>query len=833
MAKRFIVFFIAILMLVRPAFAEEMQTLPQRLQTLRFSLQRDYQQMEQTKEDISANYEAQHQEMVEIMKHCNELSLRLYSQKQEYTLDICFALEKVKNEYENFNINRMPYNRIVSNLDIEIERYNHLIESLQNIDQTLPILDPADKLSRDTCVFFAKELLRLYAESRDIIVNDSIHYNETYSQLKESYDYASRYYKLLQNKIFVEGQTPWITILANPRIYWKKTVDDIKEKYTLFFMNDDENVDLYDYYWEPSVLVVFISMMLGLLVASWLIVNLLAVPLFRHVKILTNTAKVQKRQIILLVSMLLCLLLNGIIFNSYELVLKAIRLFNTFIWLLTAIIAALLIRLEAKQLKNSIRLYLPVIITAVVVIGCRVIFAPNSFMNFIFPPLLMVFSVWQFLACIRHGKTAEKSDRVMGWISLSVTVVAMIVSIAGYIFAALMILIWWYFQLAAIHTMTTIWYLITLYKEKRMKRRIDEYCKRINFVGGADKEALLFGATWFYDLIKDVALPALALMSLPFCIHLALNVFDFEDIYHNIYDNPFYQFVDANGISTFRLSFNAIIILIGLVFVFRYLNKALHVIWQYSRYTQFMRKNKRTSIRKNEINLSLGNSIISVLVWMVYVIIVISMLQIPTGSLGLILGGFSAGIGLAMKDIINNFIYSIQLMTGRLKIGDWIECDGIRGVVTDISYQSTQVETINETTVSFLNADLFAKNFINLTKSNSYELLSIPVGVAYGTDVQHVREILEKAMQVMRTKDAYGRDVVEPKRGIYVVFGNFNDSAVEIWVKQYILAAERIGYIDRAKEVIYNALTANGISIPFPQCDVHVIKDDEKAFTND
>ena len=144
MAKRFIVFFIAILMLVRPAFAEEMQTLPQRLQTLRYSLQRDYQQMEQTKEDISANYEAQHQEMVEIMKHCNELSLRLYSQKQEYTLDICFALEKVKNEYENFNINRMPYNRIVSNLDIEIERYNHLIESLQNIDQTLPILDPAD-----------------------------------------------------------------------------------------------------------------------------------------------------------------------------------------------------------------------------------------------------------------------------------------------------------------------------------------------------------------------------------------------------------------------------------------------------------------------------------------------------------------------------------------------------------------------------------------------------------------------------------------------------------------------------------------------------------------
>ena len=165
-------------------------------------------------------------------------------------------------------------------------------------------------------------------------------------------------------------------------------------------------------------------------------------------------------------------------------------------------------------------------------------------------------------------------------------------------------------------------------------------------------------------------------------------------------------------------------------------------------------------------------------------------------------------------------------MTGRLKIGDWIECEDVRGVVTDISYQSTQVETIEGTTVSFLNADLFAKSFINLTKSNSYECLKINVSVAYGTDIQRVREILEKAMQVMRTKDQYGRVVVEPKKGIYVVFGEFGDSSVQVLVKQYVLAAERISYIDRAKEVIYNALNANDIDISFPQCDIHLVKEE-------
>ena len=53
-----------------------------------------------------------------------------------------------------------------------------------------------------------------------------------------------------------------------------------------------------------------------------------------------------------------------------------------------------------------------------------------------------------------------------------------------------------------------------------------------------------------------------------------------------------------------------------------------------------------------------------------------------------------------------------------------------------------------------------------------------------------------------------------------------SDSSVDIAVKQYVLVAERIGYVDRSKEVIYEALNDAGISIPFPQCDVHLIHDD-------
>jgi small-conductance mechanosensitive channel len=83
-----------------------------------------------------------------------------------------------------------------------------------------------------------------------------------------------------------------------------------------------------------------------------------------------------------------------------------------------------------------------------------------------------------------------------------------------------------------------------------------------------------------------------------------------------------------------------------------------------------------------------------------------------------------------------------------------------------------------------------------------------------------------EAMQQMRTKDKYGRDIVDPKYGIKVVVNDMSDSSVDIAVKQYVLVVERIGYVDRSKEVIYEALNAANITIPFPQCDVHLIHED-------
>ena len=198
------------------------------------------------------------------------------------------------------------------------------------------------------------------------------------------------------------------------------------------------------------------------------------------------------------------------------------------------------------------------------------------------------------------------------------------------------------------------------------------------------------------------------------------------------------------------------------------------------------------------------------------------MLRIPMGALSIVAAGLATGLGLAMKDILNNFIYGIQLMSGRLRVGDYIECDGVRGKVTSISYQTTQIETVEDTLIAFTNTTLFNKNFKNLTRGSAYEYVKVVMGVSYGTDVEKVRTVLMEASQKLLSKDKYGRNVVDPKRGITVSVDNFGDSSIDIAMKQYVIVEERYGYMSRARELIYNTLNENGIEIPFPQRDIHM-----------
>ena len=784
-----ILFAVAVLALPLLAIADEIQTLDKAMADARVELKRDFVRRQKMQERMSSNFQHQHGRMLALIKKCNELSVMLYLQKKEYTFDLSYALQQVTDEYEDFNKKRTPYDRIVADMDLEIDRYARLLESMRRlppaldssavaypddslrfhndslehhiqaaettleedveaaVDSLLPVreitpffLSKQGQTDRDTSMYYASEILRMYVESKVQMVADSTHYQEAYLRLKESYDYAKARYMLLQKEIFRDGQFAVWEILARPQFFKKMAQNALTRRET----------DLH-----------------------------MTAPLW------------------------------------------------TFFWLLLAIAGALAVRFKKIKVRKTIRLLLPTVVLTLVVIFCRITFMPNILMNLLFPIVMTVGFIWQALACGFNLGKVDKENRGMGLMSLLVMGAAALAAILGYIFIALMIVTWWYFQLAAVLALLAVSHLMGLYKEKRLTKRIASFQDNISYVTGAAKKSLMFGATWFYDLLRDVFIPVLILVSIPLCIRYSLDIFDFTDLFQTFYNTPFFQVLDpTTGAVSFRLSVSNIVLLVALFFVFQYLNKVVQTLWQYLKFVTYLAKTGQSTVQSNDVNLSLGKSVISVIVWFTYITVIVLLLKIPTGSLGLVAGGLSAGIGLAMKDILNNFIYGMQLMSGRLRVGDWIECDGIRGKVTDINYQTTQIETISGTLVAFLNANLFGKSFQNLTRNNEYEFTKVTVGVAYGVDIEKVRTVLTEALEVLKTKDKYGRPIVEPKFGINIRFGDFGDSSVEIAVKQFVLVPERGLFIDREKEIIYKALNDAGITIPFPQCDVHLIKDE-------
>ena len=124
-----ILFLAVFLAIVVPIFAISYgHNLAQTLRVLRNELSADYQQIDKNRDRLTEDYEKQRQKMIDVMKQCDELSLMLYSQKQGFTFDVSYALQKVTEKYNEFNQDRGPFDRIVTNLNVEMERHARLLE---------------------------------------------------------------------------------------------------------------------------------------------------------------------------------------------------------------------------------------------------------------------------------------------------------------------------------------------------------------------------------------------------------------------------------------------------------------------------------------------------------------------------------------------------------------------------------------------------------------------------------------------------------------------------------------------------------------------------------
>ena len=190
-------------------------------------------------------------------------------------------------------------------------------------------------------------------------------------------------------------------------------------------------------------------------------------------------------------------------------------------------------------------------------------------------------------------------------------------------------------------------------------------------------------------------------------------------------------------------------------------------------------------------------------------------------NLALIAGALSVGIGFGLQNIVNNFVSGLILLFERpIRTGDWIMVGSVEGFVRRISIRSTQIQTFDRADVIVPNSDLISGTVTNWMLRDTYGRVRVPIGVAYGSDTQQVKDIL---LRIAREQPL----VIQDSSAIpnpYVLFLSFGDSSLNFELRAYIRdVGERLSVLSDINFAIDAAFREAGIQIPFPQRDVHII----------
>ncbi|MCT7962287.1 mechanosensitive ion channel [Laspinema sp. D1] len=260
-------------------------------------------------------------------------------------------------------------------------------------------------------------------------------------------------------------------------------------------------------------------------------------------------------------------------------------------------------------------------------------------------------------------------------------------------------------------------------------------------------------------------------------------------------------------LGNYSVSISAMLQLIIWVCIVLFLSRALK---------KFLKYRLLVKLGIDEGNREAMATIISYSSSMLGLIIVLQSTGFNLGSLLVIAGGLGVGIGFGLQEVTRNFISGLTLLIERkLKVGDFIEFDGMSGYVKEVSLRSTLIRTRDGGDVVVPNSKLVENKVLNWSYDSFHARIQIPVGVAYNSDTVLVTETLLNA--------AYMEPAVLHDPPPKVLFKNFGDNALnfELWV--WVNRIDREPFIRSSLNFIieYN-LRQNHITVPFPQRDLWI-----------
>ena len=776
-------FFITILLfiLTLPANAVlQEDSLKNSLQVLRHEL--IAQHLEQTKQLNKSRFitEQVTNQLKEIGEKSAQVSLMLYSQKTDNIFDLTYACQQATELWKDFQTKTRPFHDLITESNEEIARY----DSLVNVLSTMYTFGLTQKMKtdRNVCLTLAVSIRRMLKERNDSYQEYIQYYNYSQHQLQALDAYAQKRYAEIQSGIFTNTGDSYFKVLKSVRFRLSQMNTTLSEKYTPNTVVVSQ--------WDVKWIITLFSMILiyGLIA---IIINYLSIR-FLVTRVMKTNRFEQKNQSFLAKRTCIIMLASVI---TFSIVLIIIRLFSPsnfvhmacsllleYTWMLSVIFASLLLRVEGSQTHNAYRIYYPLIMIGFFVIAFRIVMLPSSVVTLLFTPLLFIDTLWQARMIHKYHKLVPHYDLNFAYISQFVFIFSLISASIGYTMFAVQVIIWWSMQLACILTIAFFKDYLNQYREKHPIKKLSP------------------AKVWLLRFVDIVLIPTALVISFILAIYWATDVFNLSGLTWNLFRA---NFIDSDKI---QISVYSIAVVTILWFIFNYLNLTIR-----DAIKLYLQRNDPSTA---EARATMYINVLQVIVWGTWLLITLGFFKVSSTWLVVVTGGLSTGIGFAMKDILENIYYGISLMAGRIKIGDYIICDGIRGKVSSINYTSTVIDALDGSTIAFQNSQLFTKNYKNMTKNDGYEVGAIEVGVAYGTNVKEVRELLKDAIAKL--------GITNEKKDIIVRLQSFDDSCITLKILVWLNVLTQGNDIAVIMECIYDTLNNNGIEIPFPQREITI-----------
>ena len=720
------------------------------------------------------------QELISIVKQADQNSIMLYSQRNGYIFDMTYACHEATEQFKKFKSKAVPFRQMIKKNNVEVARFDSLINYLYGMNTMF--LSEEAQVNRNVDLTLAVNIRRQLVEKQKQLQAYVQAYDRTDRKLQALNDYANRRYEDIQNSIFNNGGDNYLRILRNISMNYKEAKTSVTEKYKpVPGMMSQWDVRIIFILFGIIIFWGLISIFLNLFTIRIVITQLMKHGMFENRK---ESFMAKRPCLIMAMTVVTFAVILGIVRMAVtqNFVIMASQLLVEYSWLVGVILVSILLRVDNDKIKNTFRIYSPLMLVGFIVIVFRIILIPNDLVNLIFPPVLLLCALWQWNVIGRKHNQVLRTDKTYAFISLAVFGVSTIFAWTGFTLLAVQLIIWWTMQLTCVLTITCCEGWLSVYAKR----------KKLADKAITDK--------WLYRFIYKVLLPISGVLSFIISIYWAADVFNMSDTTWEIFNKDYIK------TSNFTASLFSISEVACLYFLFNYINITS---------VDFMRHHfEKADPASAASKIVMFKNVMQVIIWGIWLMIALNVFQVGKSWLLAIFAGLSTGLGFASKDILENIYYGISLMMGRVKVGDYIICDGTRGKVSSISYTSTMLEATDGSVIAFQNSQLFSKNYKNMTKNHGYELDILEVGIAYGSNVKEVKQILIEALMKL--------DCIYQDKGVKVLLKSFDDSCITLRIVVWVNVLTQA--IDDATimECIYDTLNDHNIEIPFPQREITI-----------